>query len=163
STVHTVLIKTGIRYEGLMLSDEKNIGNSSFHSLTVPLLASYSFSRTTNMSLIGLATIGSDFKQNIEPDDILYTAGVRIGFQPKNTLRYGVTLTYIHNYSGDFVLPLPDIDWMINKKLNLSGVLPARLSLKYKFVPSQSIGITSWYVGSMYRLNDGAEKQYLNL
>ena len=163
STVHTVLIKTGVRYDGIVLNDEKNIGGSDFHSLTVPLLASYSFSRTTNLSLIGLATIASDFKQDIVADDILYTAGVRIGFQPKSTLRYGITLTYIHNYSGNFLLPLPDIDWMISKKWNLAGVLPARLSLKYKFVPSQSIGITSWYLGSMYRLNDGTEKQYLNL
>jgi len=111
----------------------------------VSLLASYSFSRTTNLTLIGLATIASDFKQNIVADDI------------------GVTFTYIHNYSGDFFLPLPDIDWMISKKWNLAGVLPARLSLKYKFVPSQSIGITAWSLGSMYRLNEGTEKQYLHL
>ena len=164
SSVHAVLIKTGVRYEGLLLSNEKNIGNSSgFHSLTVPLVASYSFSRTTNLTLIGLATIASDFKQNIVADDILYTTGVRIGFQPKSALRYGVTFTYIHNYSGDFFLPLPDIDWMISKKWNLAGVLPARVSLKYKFVPSQSIGITAWSLGSMYRVNEGKEKQYLNL
>jgi len=163
SSVHAVLIKTGIRYEGMMLNDEKNIGSSNFHSLTVPFVASYSFSRKTNLTLIGLAAIASDFKQNIVADDILYTAGVRIGFQPKSTLRYGVTFTYIHNYSGDFFLPLPDIDWMISKKWNLAGVLPARLSLKYKFVPAQSIGITAWSLVNMYRVNDGPEKQYLNL
>lgn len=164
STAHTVLIKTGIRYEGLLLSNEKNIGNNSgFHSLTVPLLASYSFSRTTNLTLVGLATIASDFKQNIVAEDILYTAGARIGFQPRRSLRYGITFTYIHNYSGNFFLPLPDIDWMISQKWDLAGVLPARLSLKYKFVPSQSIGITTWSVSSMYRLNDGTEKQYLHL
>jgi len=163
SSAHTVIIKTGVRYDGMILNDEKNIGSNNFHSLTIPFIASYSFSRTTNLTLIGLATIASDFKQNIVADDILYTGGVRIGFQPKSALRYGVTFTYIHNYSGDFFLPLPDIDWMISKKWNLACVLPARLSLKYKFVPSQSIGITAWSLGSMYRLNDGLEKQYLHL
>ena len=52
---------------------------------------------------------------------------------------------------------------MISKKWNLAGVLPARLSLKYKFIPSQSIGISAWSVNNMYRVNDGVEKQYLNL
>jgi hypothetical protein len=53
SSVHAVLIKTGIRYEGMLLSNEKNISDNS-------------------------------------------------GFQPKGTLRYGITLTYIRSYSGKF-------------------------------------------------------------
>jgi hypothetical protein len=163
STVHAVLIKTGIHYEGLLLTNEKHIGSSSFQALSVPLLASYSFNRTTNVTFIGLATAGSDFKKSITANDLFYTVGIRIGFQPTRSLRYGVTLTYISNYSGKFVLPLPDIDWAISKKWTFTAYVPVRASLKYALDRRQSIGATTGYMGGMYRLNDGLGDQYLNL
>ena len=163
NTPHPIVIKTGFRYEGLFISNETKISGNNFHSLSIPILLSYSLSRTTNLSLIGLMTVSSDFKQNLRADDILYTAGVRLGFQPSNALRYGVTLTYISNYSGKYLIPIPDIDWTINKKLVLTAVLPSRVSLKYKLTGTQSIGITSAFVSNTYLLNDPQKKQYLNL
>jgi hypothetical protein len=163
SAAHPILIKTGIRYQGLFLSGEQNIGSNEFQSITVPLLLNYSLSRTTSISFVGLATIGSDLKRSIGAEDILYTAGVRIGFRPSKSFRYGITLAYISNYSGKFLLPLPDIDWTINNKLSLTGIIPARASLKYKLSEMQSLGITASLNGSMYRLNDEAKDQYLHL
>jgi len=112
---------------------------------------------------VGLATVGSDFKRSISAEDILYTVGVRIGFQPNNSFRYGVTLAYISNYSGKFLLPIPDIDWTISNKLSLTGVIPARASLKYKLSEIQSLGITGSLNSSMYRLNADTKDQYINL
>jgi len=108
---------------------------------------------------VGLAIVGSDFKRSISAEDILYTVGVRIGFQPNNSFRYGVTLAYISNYSGKFLLPIPDIDWTISNKLSLTGVIPARASLKYKLSEIQSLGITGSLNSSMYRLNADTKDQ----
>lgn len=163
SSAHTVLIKTGIRYQGLFLSGEQNIGSNQFQSITIPLLLNYSLSRNTSISFVGLATVGSDLKRSIGTEDILYTGGVRIGFQPSKSFRYGITLAYISNYSGKFLLPIPDIDWTISSKLNLTGIIPARASLKYKLSKIQSLGITASLNGSMYRLNEGAKDQYIHL
>ncbi|TWJ03186.1 hypothetical protein JN11_00723 [Mucilaginibacter frigoritolerans] len=163
SAAHPILIKTGIRYQGLFLSGEQNIGSTEFQSITVPLLVNYSLSRTTSISFVGLATIASDFKRSIGAEDIIYTAGVRVGFRPSKSFRYGITLAYISNYSGKFLLPIPDIDWTINNKLSLTGIIPARFSLKYKLSEIQSLGITGSLNSSMYRLNDEAKGQYLNL
>ncbi len=163
SSAHPILIKTGIRYQGLFLSGEQNIGSNEFQSITIPFLLNYSLSRTTSISFVGLATVGSDFKRSISTDDILYTAGVRIGFRPNNSFRYGITLAYISNYSGKFLLPIPDIDWTINNRLSLTGIIPARASLKYKLSEIQSLGITGSLSGSMYRLNDDAKDQYIHL
>ena len=163
STVHAVLIKTGIRYQGLFLSNADEISSTWFHSVTVPLLLNYSLSRSTSISFIGLATVASDFKQNLVAGDILYTAGVRLGFRPGNNFRYGVTLTYISNYSGKFLLPIPDIDWTINNKWNFTAIIPARATLRYKFTEAQSLGITGSLDGSMYHLSEARQAQYLHL
>jgi len=163
STVHAVMVKTGIRYQGLFLSNGDNIGSIDFHSLSVPLLMSYSLSRSTSISFVGLATVASDFKQNIEAGDILYVAGVRLGVRPGKNLRYGVTLTYISNYSGKYLLPIPDIDWTISNRWIFTGVIPARATLRYKLTEAQSFGITGAFDGSMYRLNQSDQPQYLHL
>jgi hypothetical protein len=163
SAAHPILIKTGIRYQGLFLSGEQSIGSRQFQSVTVPLLLNYSLSRSTSITFIGLATVGSDFKRSIGTEDILYTAGVRIGFRQRKAFKYGITLAYTSNYSGRFLLPLPDIDWTISSKLNFTGIIPARASLKYKLSAMHSLGITASLSGSMYRLNDGAENQYVHL
>ncbi|WP_183575777.1 DUF6268 family outer membrane beta-barrel protein [Mucilaginibacter sp. X5P1] len=163
SAAHPIFIKTGIRYQGLFLSNEHNIGSDEFQSITIPLLVNYSLSSTTSISFVGLATIGSDFNRSITTEDILYTAGVRIGFRPSQSFKYGITLAYTSNYSGKFLLPIPDIDWAISNKLSLTGVIPVRASLKYKLSEIQSLGITAAVNGSMYRLNEGAEEQYIHL
>ena len=160
---HPILLRTGIRYQGLLLSNEKNIGSTNFHSITIPLLFNYSLSRATSVSFIGLASAGSDFKQNLEGKDILYTVGVRIGFRQNKSFKYGVTLAYTNNYSGRYLLPIPDIDWTISKKLSLTGILPARVSLKYKISEAQSLGLTASIGGTMYRLNENHQAQYLHL
>ncbi|SEV96235.1 hypothetical protein SAMN05428988_0825 [Chitinophaga sp. YR573] len=163
SSPHPVYVRTGIRYQGLLLSNEKNIGSTNFHSLGVPLLFSYSLSRATSISLIGIVSVGSDFKRSIKEEDFLYTAGVRIGFHQNKSFKYGVTVTYVSNYAGQYLLPLPDVDWTISKKLNFTALLPARASLKYKLSQAQSLGVTLSIGGSMYRLNEEGKEQYLHL
>lgn len=160
---HPLLIKTGVRYQGLFLSNEKNIGSDNFHSLTVPLLVSYSLSSVTSIQLIGAATVASDFKRNIEGEDVQYLAGVRIGFRPRRSFKYGVTLSYISSYSGKYIIPIPDIDWEISKRLSLTAIIPARATLKYKITEAQSLGITAGFNGGQYRLNDQAQGQYIHL
>jgi hypothetical protein len=163
STAHPIFIKAGIRYQDLSLSNENRIGGNNFQSITVPLLFSYSLSHTTNLTVIGLASINGDFKTDIRSEDILYTAGIRIGFQPNRTLRYGVTLTYISDYTGKYLIPIPDIDWTISNKLSLSAIVPARISLKYKLSPKNSLGITGGYQGNVFRLTADDKQQYLQL
>ncbi|GGH59919.1 hypothetical protein HNQ91_000738 [Filimonas zeae] len=163
-SAHPVIIKAGIRYQGLLLSNEKAISSNNFHSLTIPLLFSYSLSRATNLSLIGTATLSTDFISAVSNEDMMYMAGFRLGFRQNKLFKYGVTITYIHNFAGQYLLPLPDFDWSIGKRLNFSGILPARTTFKYKFTPTTSLGITaSLGGGSMYRLFQPGNAQYIHL
>jgi hypothetical protein len=162
TAAHPVFIKSGFRYENLLVPNIAAFGSGAFHSCTVPLLASYSLSRKTNLTFIGLATVSSDLKQSLSFSDLQYTAGLRIGFQAGKQLRYGVTLTYVNSYSGQLLLPIPDLDWTINRRLQLSAVVPSRISLKYKFTANQSLGLTTGYMATTYGMADGKSKQYLS-
>ncbi|SKC83395.1 DUF6268 family outer membrane beta-barrel protein [Ohtaekwangia koreensis] len=163
-TKHPVLVKAGIRYQGLILSDERKIGSNAFHSISIPVLFSYSITRATNLTLISSTSVNSDYKQDIEEQDILYTVGVRIGFHQDRKFKYGITPTYTKGYSGTFLLPIIDIDWTINKRLTLTAILPARATLKYKVSEIHSLGATVWIGGNnMYRLNEAEKEQYIHL
>jgi Domain of unknown function (DUF6268) len=162
TSAHPVFIKSGFRYENLIVPNIAAFGSGAFHAFTVPLLASYSLSRKTNLTFIGLATLSSDLKQAAPFSDLQYTLGLRIGFQPGKQLRYGVTLTYVNSYSGQLLIPVPDLDWTINRHLQLTAVVPSRISLKYKLTANQSLGLTSGYTASTYGLTDGKSKEYLS-
>lgn len=163
-TRHPVLVKAGIRYQGLILSDERKIGSNAFHSISIPVIFSYSITRATNLTLISTTSVNSDFKQDIEGEDILYTVGVRIGFHQDRKFKYGITPTYSKSYSGTFLLPIIDIDWTINKRLTFTAILPARATLKYKLSEAHAVGTTVWLGGNnMYRLNEAEKEQYIHL
>ena len=163
-TPHPILLKASIRYQALILSDEGKIRSNNFHSISIPLIFSYSFSRATNLTLIGSPSINSDYKRDLTADDLQYTAGVRIGIHQNRKFKYGIAATYVKGYSGTYLLPVIDIDWTINKRLSLTAILPARTTLKYKLSEKHALGATLWINGSMYRLNDEAEKeQYIHL
>lgn len=163
-TAHPVLIKAGVRYQGLILSEERKIGSNDFHSVSIPVIANYSLSRATNIGFIGSVTVASDFKQDLEGEDILYTIGFRIGLQQNKKFKYGITPTYSKSYSGTFLLPILDMDWTISKRLSLLAILPVRASLKYKLSEVHSIGATAWLGGNnMYRLSEPEKEQYIHL
>ncbi len=162
-TRHPIFIRSGARLQGIWLSNEKQLQASRFQMITIPFLLNYSISRRTSVALVATASVGSDLKSSVEGKDILYSVGARVGFQPSRKLRYGVTLTYVNNYSGNYLLPLPDIDWTINNRWNLSAILPARASLRYKLTDNQQLGITASIGGSMYRYNKNDSAQYIHL
>ncbi len=152
-----------LHYDGLFISDNSKIGSSNnFHSISATLMQTISISKTTNMTFIAMSNIASDFKQDLEGRDIMYGAGVRMGFHQNKNLKYGVTLMYINSYAGRFLIPLPDIDWQINDRWNLSAFIPAIASLKYKISDKQSLGLATGLNATVYGLNDSAQhKQYI--
>lgn len=159
-TKHPVIFKAEVRYQGLFLSGEQNIGSTDFHSLTGMLSYTYMFSRATNITFVGLGGVSSDFRRNPDASDIQYTAGVRIGFHQDRSFKYGVTVAYTSDYSGTYLLPLPDIDWTISQRWSLTALLPQRVSLKYKLSPGQFLGFTSGLNTGAYRLNAGKYLQW---
>jgi hypothetical protein len=153
-TKHPLLIKMGARYQGLFLSGDDQIGVTNFHAFSATFSATYVLSRNTNITGIGLAGVASDFRKDIDGQDIIYSAGIRWGFRQATKFKVGVTLLYSHSYSGNVLIPLPDIDWTISDKWELEGFMPFRTSLKYKLSKTETLALTQGYTIASYRLND---------
>jgi hypothetical protein len=181
NTPNPVIFKAGMRYQGLFLSGESSvgadkyesnlglnnlsgqntIGGTNFHSFTIPLSFTYVISPSTNVTAIAAVGFGSDLKKNLIASDIIYTGGLRMGFHQDQDFKYGVTLVYNKTYSGQYLIPIPDIEWKINDKWNLSAALPIRTSLKYKLTSAQSLGATFGLNAGEYRLNNEDRRKYV--
>ena len=180
-TSHPVIFKAGIRYQGLLLSGQSSVGadpyesnlglndfsgqntvgGKTFHSFTIPLSYTYVLSPSKNITAIAAAGFGGDLKKSLVSSDLIYTAGLRMGFHQNRNFKYGITLLYNKTYSGVYVIPIPDIDWTINDKWNLSAALPIRTTLRYMLNSSQSIGATFGLNAGEYRLNNESTGKYL--
>lgn len=182
NTRNPVIFKAGIRYQGMLLSGKSSVGadrietnmglngdfsgqntvgGNNFHSFTVPLSYTYVLSASTNITAIAAVGFGGDLKKSLASSDLIFTGGVRVGFQQDRDFKYGVTLVYNKTYSGQYLIPIPDIEWAINDKWSLSAALPIRTSLRYKLNQSQSIGATFGLNAGEYRLNDQVKGKYL--
>ncbi len=62
----------------------------------------------------------------------------------KENLVYKFGVYVNAEFFGLFVIPLLGIDWQINERTNLFGVLPASLTLEYKLAKH-------WYTGGVFR------------
>ena len=75
-------------------------------------------------------------------------------YKKSNNLKYKLGV-YVNNEFFDlFVMPLAGIDWMINDKNYLFGVLPGRLTYEHKLNAAFYTGATFRAVTNSYRFNN---------
>lgn len=73
-------------------------------------------------------------------------------FTLKENLKLKFGLYYNSEFFGNYYLPLAGIDWNINKKLNLFGVLPNALTLEWKNAKDFHTGISFRGITASYRM-----------
>lgn len=161
---HPYFGQLNLKYQGLQLAGEKNIGQSVFHNFSMAIFHNYIRSKSNFITVIALGSVGSDFKRSIIASDLNLVLGVRVGWRQNKAFKIGVIFVYANVYSGQYLLPLPDFKWSINDHWTLSGLFPIKTSLKYKISNTQSLGGTFDLGGGAYRLNDfSANRKYIQL
>jgi Domain of unknown function (DUF6268) len=80
----------------------------------------------------------------------LLTRKFRPGFQLKAGMYYN------KEFFGNFFLPLVGIDWQINKKMNLFGILPGNLTFEHRVMDRVAWGGAFRTFTNSYRLVEGS-------
>ena len=76
-------------------------------------------------------------------------------YKKKETLKYKFGVYVNNEFFGVFVMPLAGIDWKINARNNLFGVLPGRLTFEHRLSDHFFTGGTFRAITNSYRLNNG--------
>jgi hypothetical protein len=102
--------------------------------------------------------INSDF-ENVSSDDYQYGGALLFIYKKKENVKFKFGAYYNSEFFGFFMIPLAGIDWNINSRLNLFGVLPGSMNLEYKLGNKIYSGISFRSITNSYRLyNDGYMK-----
>ena len=108
---------------------------------------------------------------NINKSTFQFGGAVLNTYKRKENLKYKFGLYYNSEFFGPFFMPLLGIDWNVNSRLNIFGVLPGSMNIEYKLVPHKfHMGkgfrsITSSYrvqTGSFLRTNDNQPKLFFD-
>jgi hypothetical protein len=100
-------------------------------------------------AFVFIPRINSDFK-NISSQDYQLGGAVVAVYEKKENLKYKFGLYYNSEFFGPFFMPLLGIDWNVNERINLFGVLPGNLTLECKINPSFYYGINFKSITNSY-------------
>ncbi|MCX6294530.1 MAG: hypothetical protein NTX97_00450 [Bacteroidetes bacterium] len=81
--------------------------------------------------------IASDFKDVIDGYDLQYGGIFLQHYVPNNKLKIKAGLYYNHEAFGNFFVPLVGVDWRINDRINLYGVLPTNYKMEFNIIKNK--------------------------
>jgi hypothetical protein len=94
--------------------------------------------------------------QGLKLQNSFQMGGVLLAAYKKHAhLKYKFGVYVNNDFFGVFVMPLVGIDWNINDRNNLFGILPGRLSFEHKVSTRFYTGATFRAITNSYRLNNG--------
>jgi hypothetical protein len=72
-------------------------------------------------------------------------------YKKRENLKYKFGVYYNSEYFGFFMLPLLGIDWNINERWNLFGILPSSMNLEYKMSRGMGAGLSFRSITNSFR------------
>jgi hypothetical protein len=84
--------------------------------------------------VIGIPKIASDFRDKTDSYDWQFGGVFLEHFVPNDKLKIKLGLYYNREAFGNFFMPLVGVDWKINKRMNLYGVLPSNYRFEVNII-----------------------------
>ncbi len=103
-------------------------------------------------AFVFIPRINADFKSTTQ-HGYQFGGAILAVYKKKENLKYKFGVYYNSEFFGPFFIPLLGIDWNINERLNLFGVLPGNLALEYKLNSSLYGGINFKSITNSYRFD----------
>jgi hypothetical protein len=75
-------------------------------------------------------------------------------YSDKLTIGYGAMFN--QEFFGPYLVPLINLNWLINEKFSISGMLPIYAKIKYKASEKFTLGLSHFGLTTSYGLNDEA-------
>jgi len=106
--------------------------------------------------LLTVSAIPRINSEQLNFDNSFQFGGVLLAtYKKKTTLKYKFGVYANREFFGIFIIPLAGIDWHINEKNNLFGVLPGRLTFEHQLNSHFYTGATFRAITNSYRMNNG--------
>ncbi len=141
-----------------------SIASLRFFSISVPIGFQFlSKNKKWKSIFMGIPKLSSDFKA--ASTDNFQVGAVSIFTYVKNdNLKFKFGLYYNKEFFGNFFVPLAGVDWKVNNRFSLYGILPTNYKAEYKLSNNFYTGLNFRSFTRSYRFSDGNRNaNYLRL
>ena len=138
-------------YENFSLTFPLTFVDRQYHTVYLPLTLLHRWNARWKTAFVFIPRFTWQPDMRKRTRDMQYGGALLTSYQRKPTLKYKIGLYYNSEYFGPFFMPLLGIDWNINSKWNLFGVLPGSMNLEYKFSRLMHAGILFRSITNSYR------------
>jgi len=138
-------------YENFRMAFPYSFVDREFHSVYMPISWLHQWNHKWKTAFVFIPRVSSALYKNINRHDLQWGGAILNSYQKKETLKLKFGLYYNSEFFRHYFMPLAGIDWNINSKWNLFGVLPGSMNLEYKFLKSIHAGILFRSITSSYR------------
>ena len=143
----------------LKLTGEQN-NSLTFYSVGLPVTYLKQWkTEKWKTAFVLIPRINSDFEK-ISSNNYQYGGAAVAIYEKKENLKYKFGVYYNSEFFGPFIIPLLGIDWNINARTNLFGLLPGNLTLEYKISSTLYGGINFKSITNTYRFTTINENNY---
>ncbi len=81
--------------------------------------------------------IASDFKDKVDSYDFQYGGIFLEHFVPSEKLKIKLGIYYNREAFGNFIIPLVGVDWKVNNRVNLYGILPSNYKVEFNLIKNK--------------------------
>lgn len=149
-----ILLMNNLNYKKVTFNTENEppggIDLKNAYSIEYSAFMIDSLSQKWSMILSIVPGLASDFEGDISSDDLTLQVifGYLRNYSEKLNIGYG--LAYMRDFGSPMAFPFIYVDWMINEKLKLSGIIPTGLDLAYTYNDKIDMGLSFTITGNRY-------------
>ncbi len=111
------------------------------------------FSRDRGIQIFFSPRLMSDF-QNINGTHFQYGGMILYENRYSDKLKMGLGAMYNHEFFGPYMVPLINLDWKLNERWSISGLLPIYAKIKYEINERLNVGFSHFGLTTSYRMGN---------
>lgn len=134
---HTVLVRLNTEMLSSVMSPD-TLCSSRLSSISLPFGMKFvTKNKKWETVVLAIPKIASDFKDVIDGYDFQYGGIFLQHFVPYKKLKIKAGLYYNREAFGNFFVPLIGVDWKVNDRINLYGVLPTNYKVEFNVIKNK--------------------------
>ncbi len=111
------------------------------------------FSRDRGIQIFFSPRLMSDF-QNINKTHFQYGGMILYENRYSDKLKMGFGVMYNQEFFGPYMVPLINLDWKLNERWSISGLLPIYVKIKYEINERLNVGFSHFGLTTSYRMGN---------
>ena len=159
---NTLLIRLNSEMMNSTISPDSSYSNR-LSSISMPLGMKFvSKNKKWETIVLVIPKVASDFKDKIDSYDFQYGGIFLEHFVPNDKVKIKAGLYYNREAFGNLFVPLVGVDWKVNDRINLYGVLPTNYKVEFNLIRNKLYtGVNLKFFTRSFRLSQAQNYDYV--